>query len=70
MQVQPAGVRAREEEEIFGDGSELVNLVEQGIRAGLLFRRRLGIGEDLFNPGAENRDRSFQMVRCFRGKTD
>ena len=53
MELEPAGVGAREKEEIFGDGSELMDLVEQGVGAGLLFRRRLGIGEDFFDAGAQ-----------------
>ena len=70
MKLEPAGVRAREKKKIFGDGGELMNLVEQRIGAGLLFRGRFRIGEDFFNARAQNRDRSFQMMRRFRGKTD
>src|SRR6476661_393414 len=46
----------------------MVNLIEQSVGACLLHRRRFGVNEDFFNPGAEDRERGFEMMRSIRRK--
>ena len=62
LQFQSSGVRARQKQKIFRHRSQVMSLMQQRIGTRLLFRRCFGIGQDFLNPGAQYRDRRFQLM--------
>ena len=59
LQVDPPSVGPREQEKVFRNRSEMVNLLEQAFGTLPLFFGRVGVGQDFLNARAQNRDRGF-----------
>ena len=62
LQIDPPGVGPREQEKIFGDGSEMVHLLEQAFGPRLLFLRRVGIAQHFLNARAQDRNRRLKVM--------
>ena len=69
-QLDPARVRAREQQQVFRHRSQPVRLVQQIAHRLALARRRARIVEDFLEPKPQHRDRRFELMRGIGGKTD